>query len=228
VLEASSQIETRNRARLVANMSSSTKIDEYDEAGRLMGTYVESGGRKRGEGGESRVDFIVSLLPDLSYWSGLICERTPTLSRCFAWITGLTLRRVYGERIGPKNSSQHPRICRELLGCIEPGEYITDQKTRQVPENPKKWYQTWILDVFLPAGYPQSVTEDYLWYVCIGSTGQTQSRRLPRGSKAYRSAYRYQVYDSLQAFASSIAGMLSNRAVLEGRHPPLHHPDPRC
>ncbi|KAF2759643.1 DUF647 domain protein [Pseudovirgaria hyperparasitica] len=46
-----------------------------------------------------------------------------------------------------------------------------------------------LLDVFLPAGYPHSVTEDYL---------------------------EYQIYDSLQAFASSIAGLLSNRAVLEG------------
>lgn len=42
---------------------------------------------------------------------------------------------------------------------------------------------------FLPAGYPQSVTEDYL---------------------------AYQTYDSLQAFSSSIASLLANRAVLEG------------
>ncbi|KAF2656811.1 DUF647-domain-containing protein, partial [Lophiostoma macrostomum CBS 122681] len=46
-----------------------------------------------------------------------------------------------------------------------------------------------LLDVFLPAGYPQSVTEDYM---------------------------QYQIYDSLQAFSSSIAGLLSSRAVLEG------------
>ncbi|KAF2085924.1 DUF647-domain-containing protein, partial [Saccharata proteae CBS 121410] len=46
-----------------------------------------------------------------------------------------------------------------------------------------------VLDVFLPAGYPQSVTDDYL---------------------------EYQIYDSLQAFSSSIAGLLSSRAVLEG------------
>ncbi|CAI6338579.1 unnamed protein product [Periconia digitata] len=46
-----------------------------------------------------------------------------------------------------------------------------------------------LMDVFLPAGYPQSVTEDYI---------------------------QYQIYDSLQAFSSSIAGMLSSRAVLEG------------
>nr|OQO09255.1 hypothetical protein B0A51_18340 [Rachicladosporium sp. CCFEE 5018] len=43
------------------------------------------------------------------------------------------------------------------------------------------------LDVFLPAGYPHSVTNDY---------------------------FEYQVYDSLQAFSSSIAGLLSSRAVL--------------
>ncbi|KZS97189.1 DUF647-domain-containing protein, partial [Sistotremastrum niveocremeum HHB9708] len=46
-----------------------------------------------------------------------------------------------------------------------------------------------IVHVFLPAGYPGSVSEDYLWY---------------------------QIFDSLQAFTSSIAGMLSSRAVLEG------------
>ncbi|KAK7532438.1 vitamin B6 photo-protection and homoeostasis-domain-containing protein [Phyllosticta citribraziliensis] len=57
-----------------------------------------------------------------------------------------------------------------------------------LPEERKNIFQV-ILDVFLPAGYPQSVTEDYL---------------------------PYQIYDSLQAFSSSIAGMLSSRAVLEG------------
>ncbi|KAG9246546.1 vitamin B6 photo-protection and homoeostasis-domain-containing protein [Calycina marina] len=46
-----------------------------------------------------------------------------------------------------------------------------------------------ILSAFLPAGYPISVTPDYL---------------------------EYQIYDSLQAFSSSIAGLLSSRAVLEG------------
>ncbi|KAK4496294.1 hypothetical protein PRZ48_012274 [Zasmidium cellare] len=43
------------------------------------------------------------------------------------------------------------------------------------------------LDVFLPVGYPHSVTHDYL---------------------------EYQIYDSLQAFSSSIASLLSSRAVL--------------
>lgn len=42
---------------------------------------------------------------------------------------------------------------------------------------------------FLPAGFPHSVTDDYL---------------------------AYQTYDSLQAFSSSIASLLANRAVLEG------------
>lgn len=57
-----------------------------------------------------------------------------------------------------------------------------------LPERTKSYWQQ-LLDVFLPAGYPQSVTEDYL---------------------------EYQIYDSLQAFSSSIAGLLSSRAVLEG------------
>jgi len=46
-----------------------------------------------------------------------------------------------------------------------------------------------ILYAFLPAGYPHTVTEDYL---------------------------AYQTFDSLQAFASSITSLLANRAVLEG------------
>ncbi|EZG10125.1 hypothetical protein H106_00949 [Trichophyton rubrum CBS 735.88] len=50
-------------------------------------------------------------------------------------------------------------------------------------------YLTSILNVFLPAGYPHSVTDDYI---------------------------EYQIYDSLQAFSSSIAGLLSSRAVLQG------------
>ncbi|KAF4168736.1 hypothetical protein CNMCM6936_001156 [Aspergillus lentulus] len=46
-----------------------------------------------------------------------------------------------------------------------------------------------LVDVFLPSGYPHSVTDDYL---------------------------PYQIFDSLQAFCSSIAGLLSSRAVLQG------------
>ncbi|KAK0771934.1 hypothetical protein LTR02_001238 [Friedmanniomyces endolithicus] len=53
------------------------------------------------------------------------------------------------------------------------------------PSTKRPWQR--LLDVFLPAGYPHSVTDDYL---------------------------EYQIYDSLQAFASSIAGLLSSRAVL--------------
>ena len=45
------------------------------------------------------------------------------------------------------------------------------------------------LSVFLPSGYPHSVTADYT---------------------------PYQIYDSLQAFSSSIAGLLASRAVLQG------------
>ncbi|KAI5926021.1 vitamin B6 photo-protection and homoeostasis-domain-containing protein [Camillea tinctor] len=46
-----------------------------------------------------------------------------------------------------------------------------------------------VLDIFLPAGYPHTVTRDYT---------------------------PYQIYDSLQAFSSTIAGLLSSRAVLQG------------
>ncbi|KAH7356707.1 vitamin B6 photo-protection and homoeostasis-domain-containing protein [Rhexocercosporidium sp. MPI-PUGE-AT-0058] len=57
-----------------------------------------------------------------------------------------------------------------------------------IPNNANSYVKN-VLNVFLPAGYPHSVTTDYL---------------------------EYQIYDSLQAFSSSIAGMLSSRAVLEG------------
>ncbi|KAL2858645.1 vitamin B6 photo-protection and homoeostasis-domain-containing protein [Aspergillus pseudodeflectus] len=52
-----------------------------------------------------------------------------------------------------------------------------------------KSIQNLLTDVFLPAGYPHSVSEDYV---------------------------SYQIFDSLQAFSSSIAGLLSSRAVLQG------------
>ncbi|KAK5114972.1 hypothetical protein LTR85_010010 [Meristemomyces frigidus] len=55
-----------------------------------------------------------------------------------------------------------------------------------LPEKIKSPWQR-LLDVFLPAGFPHSVTDDYV---------------------------QYQIYDSLQAFSSSIAGLLSSRAVL--------------
>lgn len=54
-------------------------------------------------------------------------------------------------------------------------------------ESRKLWRR--LLNIFLPDGYPHSVTDDYT---------------------------RYQIYDSFQAFAGSIAGMISSRAVWEG------------
>ncbi|KAK2060136.1 DUF647-domain-containing protein [Colletotrichum caudatum] len=57
-----------------------------------------------------------------------------------------------------------------------------------LPVNGKKlWLR--LLEIFLPDGYPQSVSDDYA---------------------------AYQIYDSIQAFAGSIAGMISSRAVWEG------------
>ncbi|KAF6829991.1 duf647 domain-containing protein [Colletotrichum plurivorum] len=56
---------------------------------------------------------------------------------------------------------------------------------------PTRRKKTWrkVLDIFLPDGYPHSVTDDYT---------------------------EYQIYDSFQAFAGTIAGMISSRAVWEG------------
>ncbi|KAL1304812.1 hypothetical protein AAFC00_003740 [Neodothiora populina] len=61
-----------------------------------------------------------------------------------------------------------------------------DARIDVIPSEQPKGLWKQLLEVFLPTGYPHSVTEDYL--EC----------------------------DSLQAFASSIAGLLASRAVLEG------------
>ncbi|KAH7040204.1 vitamin B6 photo-protection and homoeostasis-domain-containing protein [Microdochium trichocladiopsis] len=58
-----------------------------------------------------------------------------------------------------------------------------------IPKQTAKSVARAVLDVFLPAGYPHTVTPDYT---------------------------PYQVYDSLQAFSSTIAGLLSSRAALQG------------
>ncbi|KAJ5760152.1 hypothetical protein N7520_007308 [Penicillium odoratum] len=58
-------------------------------------------------------------------------------------------------------------------------------------------------DIFLPSGFPQSTGSPSL-----KATGDVQ---------LYSSIIRrYQIFDSLQAFCSSIAGLLSSRAVLQG------------
>ncbi|KAL7624122.1 hypothetical protein AAE478_005679 [Parahypoxylon ruwenzoriense] len=57
------------------------------------------------------------------------------------------------------------------------------------PKKNIRSYVKLLIDIFLPAGYPNSVTPDYK---------------------------PYQIYDSLQAFSSTIAGLLSSRAVLQG------------
>ena len=52
--------------------------------------------------------------------------------------------------------------------------------------------ETFLRNVFLPEGYPDSVSDDYL---------------------------SYQIWDTVQAFASSISGSLATQAVLEVRGP---------
>ncbi|KAM3158303.1 RUS family member 1 [Botrytis cinerea] len=57
-----------------------------------------------------------------------------------------------------------------------------------IPKGPSTWVMS-LVGAFMPVGYPDSVTEDYT---------------------------AYQFYDSIQAFASTIAGLLASRAVLQG------------
>ncbi|KAI4600572.1 hypothetical protein KJ359_000931 [Pestalotiopsis sp. 9143b] len=66
---------------------------------------------------------------------------------------------------------------------------VIDESGAVLPAKTTGSYAKQLLDVFLPAGYPHTVTPDYT---------------------------PYQIYDSLQAFSSSIAGLMSNRAVLQG------------
>lgn len=81
------------------------EITEYDEAGNLTSTYVQS---RRTEGAKhGRVDILV----------------------------------------GQRHAHRRPRPS-------------TDSRL-QLPESGKTAWQR-VLDVFLPAGYPQSVTEDYI------------------------------------------------------------------
>uniref|UniRef100_A0A914UPW7 RUS family member 1 n=1 Tax=Plectus sambesii TaxID=2011161 RepID=A0A914UPW7_9BILA len=51
------------------------------------------------------------------------------------------------------------------------------------------YFKAFFMDVFLPQGYPESVTDDYM---------------------------EYQMWDTIQAFASSITGALATEAVLKG------------
>ncbi|EEH37366.2 DUF647 domain-containing protein [Paracoccidioides lutzii Pb01] len=59
-------------------------------------------------------------------------------------------------------------------------------------------YLTSLLIVFLPAGYPHSVSDDYMDLLFLAL----------ENNRKYK--------DSLQAFSSSIAGLLASRAVLQG------------
>ncbi|KAI0019397.1 DUF647-domain-containing protein [Xylariomycetidae sp. FL0641] len=83
------------------------------------------------------------------------------------------------------SSSSSPRL---VSAADESGilcAYDADGNAKTRPRS----YARDVLDVFLPAGYPRTVTPDYT---------------------------PYQIYDSLQAFSSTIAGLLAARAVLQG------------
>lgn len=73
-------------------------------------------------------------------------------------------------------------MARCLLACLSLADHTLQNKTKT--PLPKA-----ILYAFLPAGFPHTVTDDYL---------------------------RYQAFDSMQAFSSSITNLLANRAILEG------------
>jgi len=91
------------------------------------------------------------------------------------------------------------------------------------------------LEIFLPAGYPHSVTNDYTRYgihsFALGNARHSsisidRRRKVPDLRKQIHSAvvsvHDLWQQDSLQAFSSSIAGLLASRAVLEGKLPGMH------
>lgn len=69
---------------------------------------------------------------------------------------------------------------------ITPRRLHSDQYSQEKTHTP---FPKKLLYAFLPAGFPHTVTDDY---------------------------FRYQLFDSLQAFSSSITNLLANRATLEG------------
>ncbi|KAJ6627637.1 vitamin B6 photo-protection and homoeostasis-domain-containing protein [Mycena sp. CBHHK59/15] len=69
------------------------------------------------------------------------------------------------------------------------GDEITARSTARNQRPIQIQVLDFVTKVFLPAGYPASVSPDYL---------------------------RYQIFNALQAFCSSLAGLLSSRAILEG------------
>ncbi|GBE89158.1 predicted protein [Sparassis crispa] len=66
-----------------------------------------------------------------------------------------------------------------------PGEYLGVVEADKGRTN----WRLFLANVFLPAGYPTSVSPDYL---------------------------QYQIYNAVQAFCSSLSGLIASRAVLEG------------
>ncbi|GAP89034.2 putative duf647 domain-containing protein [Rosellinia necatrix] len=76
-----------------------------------------------------------------------------------------------------------------VSACDESGVLCVYGEDDGKPRVKHRGHTREVLDVFLPAGYPHTVTSDYT---------------------------AYQIYDSLQAFSSTIAGLLSSRAVLQG------------
>ncbi|KAI1780908.1 vitamin B6 photo-protection and homoeostasis-domain-containing protein [Hypoxylon cercidicola] len=93
---------------------------------------------------------------------------------------------------GVKFLAERPGLSTKLVKVVDESGLICTFDDLGRPIMPKKTARSYvkaIMDVFLPAGYPYTVTPDYT---------------------------PYQIYDSLQAFSSTIAGLLSSRAVLQG------------
>ncbi|TGO12590.1 hypothetical protein BTUL_0086g00100 [Botrytis tulipae] len=82
----------------------------------------------------------------------------------------------------------------------------SDRIDVDIPKGPSTWVMS-LVGAFMPVGYPDSVTEDYTAWVFLS---------LDIYPALFSWLKWYQFYDSIQAFASTIAGLLASRAVLQG------------
>lgn len=85
-------------------------------------------------------------------------------------------------------------VARETCGSEIEQSYVkfeNSDKLFVVKRSPRRWssLRTFFSEIFLPVGYPDSVSRDYT---------------------------EYQIWDSIQAFASSITGTLATQSVLSG------------
>ncbi|KAJ5157489.1 uncharacterized protein N7482_008589 [Penicillium canariense] len=186
---------------MVSNIETRLTFRETDEADKPIATFVFSEQDAPSKGTASIVGRVDVMVSDISFSACVSdAELADVQSKwAFSWASYKVMKQ--NESIDSSSWSTRPII-------------------------------TYLSDVFLPSGYPQSVSDDYLPYqifvsqlVREASISQKPTSTLGRPSTFWVQSQTAQVLtqvprsskqDSLQAFCSSIAGLLSSRAVLQG------------